>query len=213
MTSTSYQLFGADPDNPFRLFFPNYAIDFLTGKAYLNDAYVRGVVNASSGSFTGDVHASSGEFNGTVNASSGIFNGILKASLYYSGVKTITVNSYTIDPATEPFNWFLVSENTSAVYIYLPKASDFAGMEINVINKHSSWNSNRMVRVGITSGDSLCFKQNVYYDGNGHVLENFSPSYTTLNGPATLYCPPNQINRFKSIAGKWYAIEGIFTGE
>ena len=86
-------------------------------------------------------------------------------------------------------------------------------MEINVFNKHTSWNINKMVRVAITNGDYLCFKQNVYSDGNGHILENFSPSYVTANGPASLYCPPNQINKFKSIGGKWYAIGGLFTGE
>lgn len=44
MSTTSYQLFGADPDNPFKLFTPNYAIDFLAGQAYLEDASLRGVL-------------------------------------------------------------------------------------------------------------------------------------------------------------------------
>ena len=44
MSSTSYQLFGVDPDNPFKLFTPNFAVDFLAGLAYMEDASLRGVI-------------------------------------------------------------------------------------------------------------------------------------------------------------------------
>lgn len=40
----SYTLFGVDPNNPFKLFTPNIALDFLTGKAYFSNAYVKGSV-------------------------------------------------------------------------------------------------------------------------------------------------------------------------
>lgn len=48
MSSTSYQLFGADEDNPFKLFTPNYAVDFLAGQAYLEDASLRGVLKVKA---------------------------------------------------------------------------------------------------------------------------------------------------------------------
>lgn len=39
---TSYSLFGVDSGNPFSVFDPNIALDFLHGKAFLNDCQVRG---------------------------------------------------------------------------------------------------------------------------------------------------------------------------
>lgn len=48
MSSTSYQLFGVDEDNPFKLFTPNYAVDFLAGQAYLEDASLRGVLKVKA---------------------------------------------------------------------------------------------------------------------------------------------------------------------
>lgn len=147
----------------------------------------------------------------------GLFSGIVKASLFYSGVKTITGSSYTIDPETEPYNWFLISENSSSVWITLPKASDYDGMEINIFIKHSSWTTSKMVHVGVGSGDYICYKANVYSQYNGGTLvatlEKYNTNYVELTGPNNLYCPPNQINRFKSIGGKWYAVGGLFTGE
>lgn len=147
----------------------------------------------------------------------GLFSGIVKASLFYSGVKTITGSSYTIDPENEPYNWFLISENSSSVWITLPKASDYDGMEINIFIKHSSWTTSKMVHVGVGSGDYICYKANVYsqYSGSTLVatLEKYNTNYVELTGPNSLYCPPNQINRFKSIGGKWYAVGGLFTGE
>lgn len=51
MSDHSYQLFGADSNDLFKLFTPNIALDMLTGKAYFNDAEIRGTVR---GSFAGD---------------------------------------------------------------------------------------------------------------------------------------------------------------
>jgi hypothetical protein len=39
-------------------FAPNYAVDGKTGKTYQNDAYVKGEIHATSGSFSGTVNAS-----------------------------------------------------------------------------------------------------------------------------------------------------------
>lgn len=154
---------------------------------------------------------------GTLNATDAIVRGIVKSNLFFSNVKTITGTSYQIDPNTEPYNWYFVNENTSGVFVYLPKASEWDGLELNIFVKHSSWSSDKMVRVGIIAGDSLCFKENVYavYEGGSikAVLENCNKQFVTVNGPNSLYCPPNQVNKFKSIGGRWYAIGGLFTGE
>lgn len=48
LSTTSYQLFGVDQNNPFKLFTPNYAVDFLAGQAYLEDASLRGVLKVKA---------------------------------------------------------------------------------------------------------------------------------------------------------------------
>lgn len=48
MSDHSYQLFGADSNDLFKLFTPNIALDMLTGKAYFNDAHIRGSISNSS---------------------------------------------------------------------------------------------------------------------------------------------------------------------
>lgn len=48
MSTTSYQLFGVDQNDPFKLFTPNYAVDFLAGQAYLEDASLRGVLKVKA---------------------------------------------------------------------------------------------------------------------------------------------------------------------
>ena len=55
--STAYQNFDAsDPTGTVAGHFcPNYAIDLLTGKAYLNDAVVKGRIYAESGEFSGHI--------------------------------------------------------------------------------------------------------------------------------------------------------------
>ena len=63
MSTTSYQLFGADQDNPFKLFTPNYAVDFLAGQAYLEDASLRGVLKVRAlYTVEGSVKTVSGKF-------------------------------------------------------------------------------------------------------------------------------------------------------
>jgi hypothetical protein len=42
VSSTSYQLFGINPSNLFSVFSPNISLDFLHGKAYLNDCNIKG---------------------------------------------------------------------------------------------------------------------------------------------------------------------------
>lgn len=167
-----------------KCFAPYYALNLKTGKGYFNRVKVKGTVNAS---------------------------------LFYSGIKTLTSTPYTIDPETEPYNWFLVDENSGSFAIYLPKAADYEGLEINIFVRHSSWTSAKMVRVYIVDGDYLCFKDNVYTILEDTTikatLENIKPAYSQLTGPNSLYCPPNQVCKFKAIGGKWYAVDGIYTGE
>ena len=57
-------------------FAPNYAVDGKTGKTYQNDAYVKGTINATSGSITGNMSVGTGdnvlEIYANENQSSGV---------------------------------------------------------------------------------------------------------------------------------------------
>lgn len=61
-------------------FAPNFAIDGLTGKVYMNDAYVKGQIVATSGTFTGTVNATGGTINGDLIVGSSNNNKIVITS-------------------------------------------------------------------------------------------------------------------------------------
>lgn len=147
----------------------------------------------------------------------GIFRGIIHSSLNYTSVKIITSTPYYINPAEEPYNWFFVNENRQRYYIYLPKAADYDGLEINILNKQSNWKYEESdLYVAVKEDDSLFFKSNVYGIWNGATpvasVENYDAKFVEESG-AYIYCPPNQHCVFKSIGGSWYVIKGIYTGE
>lgn len=151
----------------------------------------------------------------------GVFSGIFRSSLYYSPVKVITETPYYINPQSEPYNWFFINENTKRFFIYLPKAADYDGLEINIFCKQSNWVYEKTdLKVGILSGDKWLGKDNAYsmeWDGSKYkcVVDNYNASFwpNAHDGPDTTLCLPNQICKFKAIDGCWYLIQGIFTGE
>ena len=51
-------------DNNYNRFVPNYAVDLKTGRSYQNDAYIRGEIHASRGTFTGTITANDGNIGG-----------------------------------------------------------------------------------------------------------------------------------------------------
>lgn len=114
MSTTSYQLFGADPDDPFKLFAPNIALDFLTGKAYLQNADVRGNIIALSGTFRGKVYAEDGNFSGEIESTKGRIGGfnITEENLTaIDGALVITPNGIEFRPANGSVAWLGALDN------------------------------------------------------------------------------------------------------
>lgn len=64
--STDYRKFNADDPTGETAgnFAPNYAVDLLTGKAYLNDAVIRGAIYATTGKFIGEIESVLGKIGG-----------------------------------------------------------------------------------------------------------------------------------------------------
>jgi hypothetical protein len=94
-----------DQDN----FIPMYAVDGKTGKVYMNDAYVAGEINATSGSFAGSLNAATGTFEGALSGVTGTFSGSISAN-----DNKIVITSTPIDDyGDENVNWrgFAVTNN------------------------------------------------------------------------------------------------------
>lgn len=155
--------------------------------------------------------------DGNVTCKTGTFenvviSGILKTTLYYGKTKTITEANYTIDPATSPYNWYLINEPSIVQYITLPKASDYDGLEISFFIKNSNWVYGvNTTHVKAAAGEYICIKRNVYNVSTSTSLENFAATFRESSGYWMMQ--PNMAIKFKSIFGKWYAIEGLWTGE
>lgn len=114
MTTTSYQLFAEDDNEPFKLFTPNYAVDLLKGMVYMNDATVRGlfypcktVIN--SGNYT--------QFLGELN------------SIDASRLTGLVEIDASMDSVFE--QW------TQSLVIKLPFDDDYIGATVRIVNNSS----------------------------------------------------------------------------
>ena len=136
----------------------------------------------------------------------GVFRGIVHASLMYSNVKVVTTSMtpYHIDPAQEPFNWFFINQNMSQIWLYLPHSSDYDGLEINILQKHTNWLSDsRDVRLRVDSGDTLYAK---------YFSDEVYANYHTFQGPNSVQLCLNTHYVVKAINGAWYIIFGAVSG-
>ena len=152
------------------------------------------------------------------------FNGTVKANLLYFPVKTVSVSSYQIDPVNEPFTTFVYNGISGRNWIYLPKASDYDGMEITIFQKLTATINvtENYLRIlpKTNSGDSIYIQQNIsivaeaanYYANPRNIpTHNYSANYYAVT--SSVYLIPNCVYVFKSMLGAWYAIQGLFTGE
>lgn len=110
------------------------------GKAEFSDVFVRGHVEATSGSFKGRVEADSGIFKGHVEAASGIFNGTVNAN---DGTFNGTVNANagtfngTVNANAGVFNNVTINENCQVLgtlyadrIVGLPTGKSFGTVEV-----------------------------------------------------------------------------------
>jgi hypothetical protein len=209
--AASYEAYDGIPDGDGD-FNPNLYLNFLTGK-------MRAV----------DMEAIGGKFR-DVNVS-----GTVEANLLYGKTKTVVFTSsmttYVIDPKTEPATTFFVNEPGSynGNFFKLPKASDYDGLEISIFCKHvladtrMSVDKHNVFVLCSETTDHFYVKQNVANvlkigasslndTKNVTTVEDKWINYTDFIGKS-VKIQMNDLVKFKSIGGSWYAIEGLFTGE
>ena len=144
-------------------------------------------------------------------------SGIVRSKLFYGSVKQINTGTYAINPSEEPYNWYVISNPTSGHYLILPQASLWDGLEINIITimESSTFNIDNRTHIKSIGGDMQIKDSNIYNIFSNSILqasvEKLGSSFYQLSDYVTM--SPNFQYRFKSINGKWYAIDGIWTGE
>lgn len=121
---TSYSLFGVDSENPFSVFDPNIALDFLHGKAFLNDCQVRG-------SLVGRVTQ---PFTNITNESEWLQYGVRALDDYYDTKYYLFVN---LMPNWNVLVDYMSGDETIKRALVLPVITkDLVGTEITVINMY-----------------------------------------------------------------------------
>lgn len=164
--------------------------------------------------------------NGNVTCNTGTFknvnvSGVINADMMYS--KTVTISTanataYTIDPDREPGTTFIVKNPTRNFWIQLPDAKKYDGLEIQIFTLTSNFNYRTYIRS--QSGDALNIKPNIYNIPKDNGVSGFvavedynATYYRSAAGNDPWMMQPNMVYKFKSMAGEWYALEGLFTGE
>lgn len=144
-------------------------------------------------------------------------SGIVRSKLFYGSVKQINTGTYAINPSEEPYNWYVISNPISGHYLILPQASLWDGLEINIITimESSTFNIYNRTHIKSIDGDMQIKDSNIYNIFSNSILqasvEKMGLSFYQFSDYVTM--SPNFQYRFKSINGKWYAIDGIWTGE
>lgn len=162
----------------------------------------------------GNVTCDSGTFKNITVKGNSSFEGSVKANMFYGTVRKVTPGStYTIDPVTEPYNFYYVENPTKRTFIVLPKAANYEGLEINIFTKMppSSSLSYRTI-VKAQDNDDFYVKQNAAIVSSNIAVEKINVEYTNFKNDVVTTAP-NAYIRFKCIGGAWYAISGQFTGE
>lgn len=162
----------------------------------------------------GNVTCNSGTFKNITVKGNSSFEGSVKANMFYGTVRKVTPGStYTIDPVSEPYNFYYVENPTKRTFIVLPKAANYEGLEINIFTKslQSSSLSYRTI-VKAQANDDLYVKQNAAIVSSDLAVEKINVGYTNFKNDSVTTAIDSYI-RFKCIGGAWYAISGQFTGE
>lgn len=162
----------------------------------------------------GDVTCNRGTFKNITVKGNSSFEGSVKANMFYGTVRKVTPGStYTIDPISEPYNFYYVENPTKRTFIVLPKAANYEGLEINIFTKSlpSSSLSYRTI-VKAQANDELYVKQNAAIVSSDLAVEKINVGYTNFKDDSVTTATDSYI-RFKCIGGAWYTISGQFTGE
>lgn len=162
----------------------------------------------------GNVTCNSGTFKNITVKGNSSFEGSVKANMFYGTVRKVTPGStYTIDPVSEPYNFYYVENPTKRTFIVLPKAANYEGLEINVFTKLSASSSlSYRTIVKAQTNDDLYVKQNAAIVSSNIAVEKINVEYTNFKNDS-ITTQSNSYIRFKCIGGAWYAISGQFTGE
>ena len=189
--NNAYTLFDVDYPNSSKPnannFVPNFAVDGLTGKTYQNDAYIRGEVHATSGTF----------------------NGILKAVLMYSPTAIAASGTWSIQPSFNNPACYFCQPNLGGSTIILPSPVTYDGLEISFLTPYGTRQTgSTWVRVDVNASYTIHFSpyDAVTINGNTYYLPR--QDGTLLLSHNRIYLPYNQLIKIKAINGEWYVIEG-----
>lgn len=162
----------------------------------------------------GNVTCNSGTFKNITVKGNSSFEGSVKANMFYGTVKKVTPGStYTIDPVSEPYNFYYVENPTKRTFIVLPKAANYEGLELNIFTKLSPSSSlSYRTIVKAQTNDDFYVKQNAAIVSSNTAVEKINVEYTNFKNDS-ITTQSNSYIRFKCIGGAWYAISGQFTGE
>lgn len=185
-------------------------------RIWAGDPTANGVNNLNACPFyvtdAGLLHANNAEITGTV-----------KATSIYSTYKDLSQYAeYTIDPQQESYNWYVYSTIRAEGnnFLYLPDAASYDGLEINVSTFFTGGIPNQPTfkyYVACTNESDNFYAKQSYHTAviNGSTVityESHNPIFTNFKG-TSMQLLLNHKYTFKSIAGSWYTIEGVVTGE
>ena len=123
----------------------------------------------------------------------GTFSGIVTANLSYSPTGTKTGNDdVTLNPSSDKCGTFLISGITTVKNIYLPLASQYDGLEYNLIQA-----------VYVNDEYKNC---NINRSGSEQI---YVPTNNKLTAVTAFTLPPNSIVKLKAISGSWYVVQGL----
>lgn len=147
-----------------------FALDSRTG-----DAYLKGEVHATSGTFSGELKAATGTFSGELTAASGSFSGELTAAT--GNIKNVTAENLTINEGTINSTGTATdgSEFTVQIGGEILQAPNLACLQHNEGNYYFRLG-------GLVDGEDLC----ALSMGTGSVLDgNYEPYFEVKYDPST----------------------------
>lgn len=163
----------------------------------------------------------------------GQYAGIVKANLFYGATKKVTTTPYTINPATEPYNFFFYDNPKTTMHIILPSATTYEGLEISIFIKEERLDDGYGVDYAFTVrppvGEYLFYIPNIGHANvrvwSGIATPNPTWSYKDLSyisaevtmtkfledGQRAKSIQPNNLMKVKAINGAWYIVQGNIT--
>ncbi len=156
-----------------------------------------------------------------LNVVTGTFNninvsGIIKASLIYEKTQTYSgQGDFIITPSfNNPGSFCFIPNAGSSITVYLPKASDYDGLELKLFCKYNN-GGGVSVRRAIDSNDYIYSREFVLVNTSetgGYEYAEVPLAGGALKRSTVASLGLNQQVIFKSIDGDWYVISGRVSG-